>query len=367
MLFKKGLLLGLAALTLLITSWQPRGTGAVHAQSGDLLIYSARGFPDAAFSNGVRQVYWSSIAGLSRRSVAANGTMGSIEGLDTGAVNVLVAASDNAVFWLVAEGAGWRVHGMDVMRGIAYEGMTIYNGERAYLDVVSLPAYREYVVVIGSETMAPPRSEIYSFAEGGGSYRNPVSTFDVSLYPWLSTTGVSVASDGDNLFFAYAVTANGQEFDVYGRLFNAAGGALGDDFVISATDFDETDPAVIDDGSGYQVVYAYLAGQATDPCNSASVPPVIDSDSDGVPDAWESWYGLLPHYYDAHLDRDGDNMANGAEYIAGSNPTRVDSDGDSVWDMSDPSPIAIDTDGDGLTDGQEMSGYGTNPQNSDSD
>jgi len=339
-----------------------------HAQAGGLLIYSARGFPAAALgSDGVRRVVWSSIAGLMRRSVTGNGTLGAIEGLNSGAVDVPVAAAGDAIFWLDPEGGGWRVRGLDPARGVVYEGVTVYNGSRAYLDVVALPTYQEYVVVVGSETTSPPRGEIYSFADGYGSYRNPIATFDVSPYSWLSTAGVAVASDGINLFVLYAVTANGQEFDVYGRLFNGYGGPLADEFVVSATDFDETDPAVVDDGAGYLAVYAYQAGQATDPCNSVSLPPAVDSDSDGMPDRWESDYGLLVHYYDAHLDRDGDGLANGDEFAAGSDPTRVDTDGDGVWDAGDPAPVIVDADNDGLTDGQEMNGYGTDPQDTDSD
>ena len=356
---------GALILLMAVAALIPRGLYSARAQSGDLLIYSARGLPDAApGTDGTRRVAWSTIAGLMRRSVAGDGTLGPIEGLNGGAVDVAIAAAGDAVFWLDAEGKVW---GLDPARGITYEGTTVYGGPRAYIDAVVIPAFQEYVVVVGSETVASPRVEIYSFADGYGSYRNPLSTFDASLYYWLSTTGVAVATDGVNFVVLYAVTANGQEFDIYGRLFNAYGGALGDDFVVSTTDFDETDPAVVDDGSGYLIAYAYLAGQATDPCNSASVPTSVDSDSDGMPDAWESRYGLLPYYYDAHLDRDGDGVANGDEFVLGSNPTRVDTDGDGVWDLDDPNPVLVDTDGDGLTDGQEISGYGTDPQDTDSD
>ena len=360
---------GALILLMAVAALIPRGLYSARAQSGDLLIYSARGLPDAApGTDGTRRVAWSTIAGLMRRSVAGDGTLGPIEGLNGGAVDVAIAAAGDAVFWLTSEdGGGWRVGGVDPDRDITFEGTTVYGGPRAYIDAVVIPAFQEYVVVVGSETVASPRVEIYSFADGYGSYRNPLSTFDASLYYWLSTTGVAVATDGANFIVLYAVTANGQEFDIYGRLFNAYGGALGDDFVVSATDFDETDPAVVDDGSGYLIAYAYLAGQATDPCNSASVPPSVDSDSDGMPDAWESRYGLLPYYYDAHLDRDGDGVVNGDEFVLGSNPTRVDTDGDGVWDLGDPNPVLVDTDGDGLTDGQEISGYGTDPQDTDSD
>ncbi len=49
------------------------------------------------------------------------------------------------------------------------------------------------------------------------------------------------------------------------------------------------------------------------------------SDGDGMPDEWETAYGLDPYHYDADADPDGDGWSNLAEYLAGSDP----SDGDS--------------------------------------
>jgi hypothetical protein len=47
-----------------------------------------------------------------------------------------------------------------------------------------------------------------------------------------------------------------------------------------------------------------------------------DSDGDGIPDIWESGFGFSPtNAADAALDADGDGMTNGAEYIAGTDPT----------------------------------------------
>ncbi len=50
-------------------------------------------------------------------------------------------------------------------------------------------------------------------------------------------------------------------------------------------------------------------------------PPTGDRDLDGLPDAWESAYGLDPDSPDdADLDSDGDGLSNRAEYLAGTNP-----------------------------------------------
>jgi len=48
--------------------------------------------------------------------------------------------------------------------------------------------------------------------------------------------------------------------------------------------------------------------------------PDADSDSDHMPDAWESLSGLNPSANDALLDSDGDGAANRAEWIAGTDP-----------------------------------------------
>jgi hypothetical protein len=49
---------------------------------------------------------------------------------------------------------------------------------------------------------------------------------------------------------------------------------------------------------------------------------VIDTDGDGLPDAWETQHGLDPNNpADALLDADSDGMSNLEEYLAGTDPT----------------------------------------------
>jgi hypothetical protein len=68
-----------------------------------------------------------------------------------------------------------------------------------------------------------------------------------------------------------------------------------------------------------------------DPVNWRALPPSagqvnptgsdLDSDGDGMPDAWELAHGFDPHSpHDAHLDADGDGQTNLQEYLSGTNP-----------------------------------------------
>ena len=53
-----------------------------------------------------------------------------------------------------------------------------------------------------------------------------------------------------------------------------------------------------------------------------NLPSLQDTDGDGMPDAWETTYGLNPNNpSDAALDKDGDGRSNLQEYLSGTNPT----------------------------------------------
>lgn len=54
-----------------------------------------------------------------------------------------------------------------------------------------------------------------------------------------------------------------------------------------------------------------------------SEPPPVDSDNDGMPDAWESQHGLNPHDpADAAADNDHDGYTNLEEYLNGTDPNQ---------------------------------------------
>ncbi len=66
--------------------------------------------------------------------------------------------------------------------------------------------------------------------------------------------------------------------------------------------------------------------------------PGPDSDGDGMPDSWETLYGLSPtSSTDGTKDLDGDGLTNLAEYQNKTNPTLTDTDGDGVNDATEVS------------------------------
>ncbi|MCB1097362.1 MAG: hypothetical protein KDN22_17455, partial [Verrucomicrobiae bacterium] len=123
--------------------------------------------------------------------------------------------------------------------------------------------------------------------------------------------------------------------------------------------------------------------------------PSVDSDEDGMPDAYEEAHGLDPDVDDTAGDLDGDGISNFDEFKNGTLPEETDSDGDGLDDPVETgtgtwvgpldtgtSPINDDTDDDGLKDGVETntgsdpldaSKYisatdtGTDPNNKDTD
>src|SRR5262245_7857819 len=57
----------------------------------------------------------------------------------------------------------------------------------------------------------------------------------------------------------------------------------------------------------------------------AAAPIVVDSDGDGMPDDWETFFGLNPHDpSDAAADPDHDGLSNLQEYQQGDHPFGAD-------------------------------------------
>ncbi|TRY32338.1 S8 family serine peptidase [Aliiglaciecola sp. M165] len=100
---------------------------------------------------------------------------------------------------------------------------------------------------------------------------------------------------------------------------------------------------------------------------------LVDADSDGMSDFWETSNGLDPNDPgDAALDLDSDGLSNLEEFNADTNPNIADTDSDGLNDgdeinVHSTDPKNSDSDSDGLTDGDEVNVHGTQPNNADSD
>ena len=87
-----------------------------------------------------------------------------------------------------------------------------------------------------------------------------------------------------------------------------------------------------------------------------------DTDSDGLPDAYEQRVGLNYEAHDSGADPDGDGMTNAEEYRAGTNPFHPDrpenTQGFSAAFEVDTGGRLADSDGDGLPDWWERIHFG---------
>ena len=126
--------------------------------------------------------------------------------------------------------------------------------------------------------------------------------------------------------------------------------------------FSNKDAATDLDGDGLTNLEEYKLG--TDPTNK-------DTDGDGMPDEWENYYGLNPNDpTDANKDLDGDGLTNLEEYQKGTNPKVKDTDGDGVLDGDDLYPLDPSkwNDGSGSnTGGGSTTGGGGTTNNKDTD
>jgi outer membrane protein OmpA-like peptidoglycan-associated protein len=93
-----------------------------------------------------------------------------------------------------------------------------------------------------------------------------------------------------------------------------------------------------------------------------------DSDKDGLSDAYEKELGTDPN----KVDTDGDGLYDGTEVKRfKTDPLQVDTDGDGLNDADEvrykANPLRIDTDKDGMNDGTEVHQFKTDPAKADTD
>ncbi len=96
-----------------------------------------------------------------------------------------------------------------------------------------------------------------------------------------------------------------------------------------------------------------------------------DTDKDGLLDFWETqFFGSLAETSES--DPDEDDLSNEEELLAGTDPTKADTDADGLTDGDEvhefeTKPNKADSDGDGLTDFEEVDEYETDPLEPDTD
>jgi hypothetical protein len=111
---------------------------------------------------------------------------------------------------------------------------------------------------------------------------------------------------------------------------------------------------------------------ATELYETGTNPAHPDSDMDSMPDAWELTNLLNPLVDDGREDLDEDALSNALEFLYGTDPNLVDTDGDTLTDAEEiltynTNATVVDSDADTLDDASEILEHGTNPLSSDSD
>jgi hypothetical protein len=132
------------------------------------------------------------------------------------------------------------------------------------------------------------------------------------LAPYITTQPQSQTL-GEGSSASLSVTATGTAPLRYQWRFNGAN-------LPGATNANLSFPSISATQAGpYAVVITNLGGAVTSTVATIIVS-TLDSDGDGMPDAWEIAHGLKPFVNDANFDPDHDGMTNLQEFLAGTDP-----------------------------------------------
>ncbi|HTF97359.1 MAG TPA: PQQ-binding-like beta-propeller repeat protein [Cellvibrio sp.] len=224
-----------------------------------------------------------------------------------------------------------------------------------------------------------------------GSHHYSALAVDSAGFIYAHSNGVVYKYDPSTLAFVSKVaTINAQQllFDSKDRLIvvshnevarynaqRAIDAQIKTDYVIHAVALDAQDQLFIGLGpqlARYTADWKEMTPWAVPVMEIASLT-VPDSDGDGLPDWWEMARGFdIADSADASVDGDSDGLTAREEFMAHTDPSMDDTDGDLLKDGDEvanhrTNPLNVDTDGDHLTDAEEINQYSTNPLLADTD
>ncbi|MDB4142275.1 LamG domain-containing protein [Akkermansiaceae bacterium] len=200
------------------------------------------------------------------------------------------------------------------------------------------------------------------FDHGGGS-ANRIAGTPISPVDWQQWNHITLVKDQDTK----QVWINGS-LALEGENLDAAVENNHHTILLGVDDFNRNVVGHVDDFAFYadtlNRTQILALANGTDPRNLDAV--LADADADGMPDSYESLYGLNPSVNDAGDDLDVDGLTNLEEFNLGTIPNDSDTDDDLYLDGVETGtgfwasatdtgtdPFLADTDGDNLLDGVE--------------